>query len=136
MEGHGIAAIGRPRPLRRFAGDRDLVIAVARLVADHGAGASLTREAVAHGIARGFAFNGELKLATAAGGVVCHCAAPWSKAESSGYGSGARSRIALGSRARALLKEFDARGGDRKSKKGGRPPFEKSQRQAAVLMVV
>jgi hypothetical protein len=31
----------------------------------------------------------------------------------------------------ALLKEFDTRGGDRKSKKGSAPPFEKSQRGAA-----
>lgn len=31
----------------------------------------------------------------------------------------------------ALLKQFDARGGDRKSKKAGSGPFEKTQRQAA-----
>jgi hypothetical protein len=34
-------------------------------------------------------------------------------------------------RAGALLKEFDARGGDRKSKKAPEGPYEKSQRQAA-----
>jgi hypothetical protein len=40
MKGHGVAAVGRSLPLRGFADDGDLVIAVARLVADHGTGAS------------------------------------------------------------------------------------------------
>jgi hypothetical protein len=77
MEGHGVAAIGRPLPRAGFAGDGDLVIAVARLVADHGAGASLARQAVAHGVARGFAFDRKMKLSAAAGGMACHCSAPW-----------------------------------------------------------
>ena len=77
MEGHGVAAIGRPLPRGGFAGDGDLVIAVARLVADHGAGASLARQAVAHGVARGFAFDRKMKLSAAAGGMACHCSAPW-----------------------------------------------------------
>jgi len=76
MKGHGVSAVGRSLPLRGFAGDGDLVIAVARLVADHGTGASLTRQAVAHGVARGFAFNGEVELPAAAGGMACHCSAP------------------------------------------------------------
>jgi hypothetical protein len=42
------------------------------LVADHGAGASLACQAVAHGIARGFAFDCEVKLTATAGGVACH----------------------------------------------------------------
>ena len=36
MKSHRVPAIGRPAPLRGFAGDGDLVIAVARLIADHG----------------------------------------------------------------------------------------------------
>jgi hypothetical protein len=84
MKGHDVAAVGRSLPLRGFAGDGDLVIAVARLVADHGTGASLTRQAVAHGVARGFAFDCEVKLSAAA---------------AEGYGFGARSRIAVEARA-------------------------------------
>jgi hypothetical protein len=76
MKGHGVATVGLSLPLRGFAGDGDLVIAVARLVADHGTGASLTRQAVAHGVARGFAFDCEVKLSAAAGGITCHSSAP------------------------------------------------------------
>src|SRR4029077_2895547 len=50
MKGHDVAAVGRPLPLGGFAGDRDLVIPKARLVADHGAGASPACQAVAHSI--------------------------------------------------------------------------------------
>ena len=76
MKSHRVPAIGRPAPLRGFAGDGDLVIAVARLIADHGAGASLAGQAVAHSVARGFAFNRKLELPATAGGMACHCAAP------------------------------------------------------------
>jgi hypothetical protein len=76
MKCHEVAALGCPLPLRGFAADGNLVIVEARLVADHGAGASLTRQAVAHGVARGFAFNGEVELPAAAGGMACHCSAP------------------------------------------------------------
>jgi hypothetical protein len=44
MKGHEVAALGRSHPLCGFAGGGDLVIAVARLVADHGPGASLARQ--------------------------------------------------------------------------------------------
>src|SRR5262249_60588253 len=40
----------------------------ARLVADHGAGAALALQAVAHGDAHRLAFDGERELAAAAGG--------------------------------------------------------------------
>ena len=73
MKGHHVPAIGRPPPLRGFAGDGDLVIAVARLIADHGAGPSLARQAVAHSVARGFAFDRKLKLPATAGGMACQC---------------------------------------------------------------
>ena len=76
MKSHRVPAIGRPAPLRGFAGDGDLVIAVARLIADRGAGASLAGQAVAHSVARGFAFNRKLELPATAGGMACHCAAP------------------------------------------------------------
>jgi hypothetical protein len=72
MKGHRVAAIGRSLPLRGFTGDGDLVIAEARLVADHGAGASLACQAVAHSVPRGFALDGEVKLSAAAGGMPCH----------------------------------------------------------------
>jgi len=72
MKGHHVPAIGRPPPLRGFAGDGDLVIAVARLIADHGAGPSLARQAVAHSVARGFAVDRKLKLPATAGGMACH----------------------------------------------------------------
>jgi hypothetical protein len=38
----------------------------------HRARASLACQAVAHGIARGFAFDREVKLTATAGGVACH----------------------------------------------------------------
>ena len=76
MKSHRVPAIGRPAPLRGFAGDGDLVIAVARLIADHGAGASLAGQAVAHGVARRLTFDREVELPAAAGGMACHCSAP------------------------------------------------------------
>src|SRR6516162_11677480 len=42
MKGHYVAALGRPFPRRGFSGNRHLLISEPRLVADHGAGASLT----------------------------------------------------------------------------------------------
>ena len=73
MKRHDVAAVSRPLPLRGFAGHRDLLAAVPRLVADHGPGASLARQAVAHSVARGFAFDREVKLPATAGGMSCHC---------------------------------------------------------------
>jgi hypothetical protein len=75
MEDHGVAAVGYPLPLCGFARDRDLVIAVAHLVADHGARSSLACQAMAHGVARRFAFDREVKLSAAASGMACHCSA-------------------------------------------------------------
>jgi hypothetical protein len=72
MKGHNVTAVGRPFPRRGFAGNRHLLISEARLVADHGAGTSLACQAVAHSIARGFAFDREVKLTATAGGVACH----------------------------------------------------------------
>ena len=72
MKGHDVAAVCRPFPRRGFSGNRHLLISEARLVADHGAGASLACQAVAQGIARGFAFDREVKLTATAGGVACH----------------------------------------------------------------
>jgi hypothetical protein len=45
-----------------------MIACKARLVAEHGAGAPLALEAVAHRDAHGFAFNRELELAAATGG--------------------------------------------------------------------
>ena len=69
-EGQRIAACGRARPLRRCAGEGDLLAGKARLVAEHGASAPLALEAVAHRYAHGFAFNREVELAAAAGGAL------------------------------------------------------------------
>ena len=48
MKGQHVAAFGCPYPRRRFTGDGDLLAGEARLVADHGAGAPLALQAVAH----------------------------------------------------------------------------------------
>jgi hypothetical protein len=49
MKGQDVAAFGGPHPRRsRAGGEDDLLAAEARLVADHGPGAALAREAVAH----------------------------------------------------------------------------------------
>src|SRR6266568_5068923 len=57
MKGQRVAAFGCPHPRRSLAGEGDLLPAEARLVADHGAGAALALQAVAHGDARWFALN-------------------------------------------------------------------------------
>ena len=49
MKGQRVAAFGRPHPRRGLTGKGDLLAAKARLVADHGAGAALALQAVAHG---------------------------------------------------------------------------------------
>ena len=72
MKGHRVAAFGRSLPLRGFAGDGDLVVAEARLVADRGPSAALALKAVAHGDTRWFAFDREVKLPAAAGGTTGH----------------------------------------------------------------
>jgi hypothetical protein len=53
---------------------------------------------VAHGVARRFAFDCEVKLSAAAGGIACHGSAP-RYSRSQRYGFGARSRIAVEARA-------------------------------------
>src|SRR4029077_20044399 len=68
VEGETVAALGRARPRGRLAGECDLLATEARLVADHSAGAALALQTVAHGDARGLAFDGEVELAAAAGG--------------------------------------------------------------------
>lgn len=49
MKGQCVAAFGFPRPRRSLTGEGYLLAAEARLVADHGAGAALALQAVAHG---------------------------------------------------------------------------------------
>ena len=48
---------GCPHPRRSLTSEGDLLTAEARLVADHGAGAALALQAVAHGDTRWFALN-------------------------------------------------------------------------------
>src|SRR5262249_42958780 len=54
-KGQRVAAFSCPRPRCRLTGEGDLLAAEARLVADHGAGAALALQAVAHRDARWFA---------------------------------------------------------------------------------
>src|SRR5262249_3602347 len=70
VEREHVTALGRAGPRGGHAGNGDLLATEARLVADHGAGAALTLQAMAHGDARGLALDGEVELATAAGGAV------------------------------------------------------------------
>jgi hypothetical protein len=56
----------------RVTGEGDLLAAKSRLVAEHGASATLALQAVAHRDARWFALNCKLKLSAAAGGVSGH----------------------------------------------------------------
>src|SRR6266853_2023961 len=78
MKGERVAAFGCPHPRRSLTGEGDLLAAEARLVADHGAGAALALQAVAHGDARWFAINRKMKLPAAAGGASGdHGSAPW-----------------------------------------------------------
>jgi hypothetical protein len=77
MKGQRVAAFGCPHPRRGLAGEGDLLAAKARLVAYHGAGATLALKAVAHRDARWFALNCKLKLPAAAGGASGHGLAPW-----------------------------------------------------------
>ena len=69
IESQRVAAFGRPLPRCRVAIEGDLLAAEPRLVADDGAGAALALPAMAHGDARWFALNRELKLPATAGGV-------------------------------------------------------------------
>src|SRR5262245_343822 len=69
MIGHCVSAFGCPHPRRSLTGEGDLLVAEARLVADHRAGAALALQAVAHGDARWLALNCEVKLPAVAGGV-------------------------------------------------------------------
>jgi len=69
MKSQRVAAFGCPRPCRGLAGESDLFAAEARLIADHSARSTLTRQATAHRDARGFALYREVKLSAAAGRV-------------------------------------------------------------------
>ena len=77
MKGQRVAAFGPPHPRCGLAGEGDLLAPEARLVADHGAGATLALQAVALRDALWFAFNCKLKLPAAAGGASGHGLAPW-----------------------------------------------------------
>jgi hypothetical protein len=78
MKGQRVAAFGCPHPCRSLTSEGDLLAAEARLVADHGTGAALALQAVAHGGARWFALNRKVKLAAAAGRTSGgHGSAPW-----------------------------------------------------------
>jgi len=77
MKGQRVAAFGRPHPRRGLTGEGDLLAAKARLVADHGPGATLALQAVANRDTRWFALNCKLKLTAAAGGASGHGLAPW-----------------------------------------------------------
>lgn len=77
MKSQSLAAFGCPHPGRRLAGERDLIAAEASLVADHGAGAALALQAVAHGDAQWFTLNRKLKLRATACGASGHELAPW-----------------------------------------------------------
>src|SRR4029079_17406764 len=59
---------GGPHPCGGLSGERNLLAGKARLVADHGAGAALGLQAVAHGNTHGLAFEGKRELSAAAGG--------------------------------------------------------------------
>ena len=69
VEGHRAAALGLALPLRRLACNGNLLMAEARLIADHRAGAALALQAMTHRHPRRLAFDGEVKLAAATGGV-------------------------------------------------------------------
>jgi hypothetical protein len=78
MKGQCVATFGSPRPSRGLTGKGDLVELQTRLVADYGAGAALAFQAVAHGDARWFTLNRQVKLPAAAGGVSGgHGSTPW-----------------------------------------------------------
>src|ERR1700685_3685074 len=68
MESKRITAFGGSHPRHRVAVDGDLLAAEPRLVADDGARAALALQAMAHGDARWFALNREVKLPATAGG--------------------------------------------------------------------
>ena len=69
MKCQHVAAFGCPHPRRSLTGEGNLLAAETRLVADNGAGAALALQAVAHGDARWFALNCEVKLPAATSGV-------------------------------------------------------------------
>src|SRR5205807_6278472 len=77
MKGKRVAAFGGPHPRRSLTGEGDLLAAEARLVANHGPGATLALQAVTHGDARWFALERKVKLPAAAGGASGHGSAPW-----------------------------------------------------------
>jgi hypothetical protein len=62
MKGQRVAAFRYPHPRRRLAGEGNLLSAEARLVADHGAGTALARQAAPHSDARWLALDRKVKL--------------------------------------------------------------------------
>jgi hypothetical protein len=62
MKGQRVAAFRYPHPRRSLAGEGNLLSAEARLVADHGAGTALARQAVPHSDARWLALDRKVKL--------------------------------------------------------------------------
>ena len=68
-ESQRVAAFSRPLPRLRIAMEGDLFAAEPRLVADDGAGAALAFQAMAHGDARWFTLDREMKLPATAGRV-------------------------------------------------------------------
>ena len=67
---------------RDYAATRDALARIARLVAQHRAGAPLAFDAVAHGDAHRVALGGEAELSAVAGGAAGrHGAAPWAFGE-------------------------------------------------------
>ena len=78
MKGQRVATFGCPHPLGSLTGKGDLLPSEARLIADHGPGATLALQAMAHRDARRFALDRKVKLPAAAGGVSGgHGSAPW-----------------------------------------------------------
>jgi hypothetical protein len=69
MKGQRVATFGCPHPRRRLTSEGNPLPVEACLIADHGAGAALALQAVAHGDPRWFPLNRKVKLSAAAGGV-------------------------------------------------------------------
>jgi len=67
MKGHHMSAFGYPRPSCSITGEGDLFATEARLVANHGTRAALTRQATTHAYPRWFALDRKVKLSTTTG---------------------------------------------------------------------
>ena len=77
MKGQRVPTFGFALLRPSLTGEDHLLAGKTRLVADHGAGAALALQAVAHGNARWFALNRKVKLPAAAGGASGHGSTPW-----------------------------------------------------------